>query len=85
MEGELWRSFNLPAGKPRLYMRPSTRSRCWQEQALSASIDRRKGESVQLSKKLGVEHLFSRTDAATPVSEQQQESVAIACGEKQVV
>jgi len=85
MAGELWRSLNLPARKVRLYMRPSTRSGCWQEQALSAGIDQGKGKSVQLSEKPGVEHFFSRTDAATTVSEQQQESVAIARGEKQIV
>lgn len=75
----------MAARKRRLYMRPLQGLSSRQEQAFAADFDRYQGKSIQLSQMVRGQCFVRRSDAEAPVPEHQQEMVAVAGGEQEVM
>src|SRR5258706_11167866 len=66
-------------------MRLLSRLPCRQKQAFAADLDRHQRKSIELAKVMRSQSLVCRTDAEASIPEQQQEMVAVASREEQVM
>src|SRR5579859_1923368 len=74
---------NSARRKPRLYMRPRAGA-SRQEQPFAADFGQGQGKSVQLSEEFRSQGFLRGAHAEAPVTEQQQETRAIARGKQQI-